>query len=382
MQGLAREVWYRLVQSSNGHPHEGTTEDFVLLEPNASIAQFTHAVHAANSEVLDRIARTQLRVYENATSFDNRSAGGGTVERLNPTTRLGSLGSEQNILLVAVPERPVIQAPAIFVDTTAMISFSFGEIDPITPGTLPPIEDLCHPFCFEYVEDEEVEFAYENVPANIPEETSGNGERTLRRPVITLPYRFLHDAGIYNTSGKHDVVLFIRDRCLWEIKFITHDVIEKGNVGYIQGHPGTGKSITALITATALCRDEKWNVLWIHAKYQSSGELFQLRCLRLRPDNTIGKLTLPWTDCDRLVESFKVDGKMLLIIDGVNRGSVIWQNLVRPGLAWFDADQEKRRVIFLSSQGFDTDIKDQDEGQIPSRFFRHGVDLIGVSGLV
>ena len=60
----------------------------------------------------------------------------------------------------------------------------------------------------------------------------------------------------------------------------------------------------------------------------ASGEPHRLECLRLKPDKAVGKLVTNWTQCERLIESFQDDGKKLLIIDGVNKGSRIWQALI------------------------------------------------------
>ena len=345
-------VWYRLVSSHNGELFINTSEHTVSVTVPARVDGFLRAVKSAFDEdgYLKGIPVALLRVYREQNAF---SSGETPLVSSSPVHQLGK--STSTPLIVAVPSIAPEGQPV----TSVRQSFNFIETEPI-PVTVSHIGSLSHPFCVEFADNEKCLFAYDSVPDVIPE---------AARPEIVLPYRFVDDAGISSSSGARDVVLFVRDRCFWQMKFITYDVIGKGKIGFIQGHPGTGKSITMLTTAAALCRDEKWNILWIHVT-----ELEELYCLRLKSDGTVDKLKTSTDHCGDLINSFVCDGKKLLIIDGVDQDSGHWETLIKPGRKWFRADEKNRRVIFLSSQEFHIDIKDQDRNRTLNRIFKQALD--------
>ena len=277
-------------------------------------------------------------------------------------------------LRTSVRKGALLSQPMPPVTPSIRESLSFTPTDPIS-STLPSLSTLSHPSCETFADDKSQLFAYEDAPNISWNRTSGKSGRAKSkqrsaRIEVVLPHRFLEDAGIADPRNKSDVVLFVRDRCFWQIKFIKHDVIKEGVAGYIQGHPGTGKSTTALTAAAALCRDEGWDVLWIHVISQQEGRVLEVICLRMRPDNTVQKLRTTPAMCTRLIESLETQNKCLLVLDGVNRDISHWDMLTRPGLVWFKTDQANRRFLCLSSQGFDPDIKDQDANYIPTRIFR------------
>ena len=328
-------VWYKLVNKSDGTAYRFTPVTCICVDALIDGVSFRDAVHAQESVMLNQFAPAQLRIYKNASAFMPMK------QMLRLGRPLRSAGKSRNQpLIVGVPNPWQLE-------TSAGESFSYPSTY-ILPETIPSLEALYHPFCVEYADKSSSLYAYEKVPENIPKETFTE---------VVLPYHFLADAGIYNSPVKRDVVLFLRDRSLWEIKFIIHDIIEKGREGYIQGPPGTGMSITALTAAAALCRDQNWNVLWMHAVYKPNGELVEIACLHLKPDCTVGKLTISPDKCIQLIKSFDSYSQCLLIIDGVNNDESSWVTLRRPALDWFRAYSMYRRVILLTSPGH-INIKD------------------------
>lgn len=329
-------VWYKLVNEGDGTAYRFTPLTSIRVGTRIDVDLFRDAVHAQKNLILNQFDSPQLTVYEDESTFRQRRE-----QPLPSDWPLRSLGKSRNQpLIVAVPN------PWRLV-TSAGESFSYPSTY-ILPETIPSLDALYHPFCAEYADKNSSLYAYEKVSGTIPKGTFTE---------VVLPYHFLADAGIYNSPVKRDVVLFLRDRSLWEIKFIIHDVIEKGCEGYIQGPSGTGVSITALMTAAALCRDQNWNVLWIHAVYKPDGELVEIACLHLKPDCTVGKLTISPDKCIQLIWSFTSYSKCLLIIDGVNKDESSWITLRRPALDWFRAYPRYRRVILLTSPVY-INIKD------------------------
>jgi len=102
-------VWFLLLESTTGLPYKGTTADKVAASSPADIADFREAViekfNKQKSAVLTGIASSQLLVYKNKAAFDKRNAAvdEGKEEPLDPTESLGSLGSKEDMLVVAVP---------------------------------------------------------------------------------------------------------------------------------------------------------------------------------------------------------------------------------------------------------------------------------------
>ena len=154
---------------------------------------------------------------------------------------------------------------------------------------------------------------------------------------------------------------FVGDPRLWEVRYITHDGLEDGFVGYIQGPP-----VTALTTAAGLCR--QWNYLSIHARFRVIWRFSGLLCLQGKPGYARWEVKSSSDNCESLIGDFGNDRKSLLVIAGVREGEFFWDKMVKPGIDWFLKDRENRRVVFLASEGFDTDIKDQDNNDIPTRF--------------
>ena len=68
------KIWFHLYDSANGVPYMGTTADYVTLPPSAVIDQFRDAVKAECSNKLSSIHASDLLVFKNKQSFDQRDA--------------------------------------------------------------------------------------------------------------------------------------------------------------------------------------------------------------------------------------------------------------------------------------------------------------------
>ena len=95
-------VWFLLLDSATGESYKKTTADYVSLAPGYVVAQFRDAVmekfDKQKSSVLTGFASSQLAVYKNKAAFVD-----GKEEPLDPTKTLGLLGSNVDMLVVAVP---------------------------------------------------------------------------------------------------------------------------------------------------------------------------------------------------------------------------------------------------------------------------------------
>ena len=244
------------------------------------------------------------------------------------------------------------------------------------PPTIPHISQLSHSVCEEYTEKPDKEKSNSNPTSGLDLGDSYAITPALEgaRPVshVELAYQFVEDAGINNPRRKeNNLVFYLRDRCFWQMKFIQHNVIKEGAVGFIQGHPGTGKSTTALVTVAALCRDERWNVLWVHAHYSfGSTRPLHLLCLHMSPGGTVAKFNpIVPEQLEQLTHSLTKSGqttettKTLLVLDGIRQDAGNEQTMLTVGMRWFWGDKPNRRYLCISSQGFSLRDRDEDSSQ-------------------
>ena len=69
------KIWFHLYDSANGLPYKGTTADKVSVPPGSDITDFRDAVKAEYSDShLQGISSSDLLVFQNKQSFDNRDA--------------------------------------------------------------------------------------------------------------------------------------------------------------------------------------------------------------------------------------------------------------------------------------------------------------------
>ena len=92
-QALERYVWFRFV-TENGEPYKRSKYDRVKASPNDKIIDFRDKVHAAKSDFLGGIDRSQLTVRE----------AGGANDLDEDTVTVGERGTTKaNALVVVVP---------------------------------------------------------------------------------------------------------------------------------------------------------------------------------------------------------------------------------------------------------------------------------------
>ena len=104
------KFWFLLLDSATGQPYKGTTADFVSLPPGAVVAEFRDAVLSKNSNKLASVDASDLLIYRNIAAFDRRNNDAANKEEkeepLDPTQSVDGLGSQEDMLVVAVPPPP------------------------------------------------------------------------------------------------------------------------------------------------------------------------------------------------------------------------------------------------------------------------------------
>jgi len=211
-------VWFVLLDSATGEPYKGTSASSILLSSLAVavVDQFRKAVKAEydNPNYLKDIPSGALLVYKNKAEFDKRNieVAAERGKPLDPTEFLGARGSKEDMLVVVVD-----------VTTGPFPEFTFGRY----PKNLPTFDRLIalvDPEKFVTLEKEAFE---------------GSG---IGRIVQVID-------SVYETT---DMVMYLRDRCREQVRFIKQHIEIGGGVGLIIGQPGTGKSVTAYMTALVL----------------------------------------------------------------------------------------------------------------------------------
>jgi len=188
--------------------------------------------------------------------------------------------------------------------------------------------------------------------------------------LIRLPHGLLRSAGLGLVNGP-DTLLYIRPRCLTQIVFMCRDVMEHGFVGHIFGQPGAGKSSTALFVATRLAKEKKCSVLWAHLNVGKPDNAWQ--CICMRPDGTMSTCAgLTDRQMARLLKKFgrseDESSKLhVVMLDGIKFDG---DTSEVPARSWFLANQSKRRLILISSDGADMGLSGRQRAEDEIRIFR------------
>ena len=99
-----RGVWYQLVGLTNEEPLGGSNIDRVTINTNAFVFEVRDAIYMKHSRLFERVAISQLHLYENRSSFNKRIIIGERRAPLSPTTQVGSWGeSMESPIIVFVP---------------------------------------------------------------------------------------------------------------------------------------------------------------------------------------------------------------------------------------------------------------------------------------
>ena len=163
---------------------------------------------------------------------------------------------------------------------------------------------------------------------------------------LSVPAWLLVCSGLRRSdSVNEEVLLYIRKSCRDHISFILETVIERRLIGYIHGQPGTGKSMTTLVTACFLAAKQGWNVLWLHLAPDGG----KSKCIRITTDGVVRTALVAPNQIENVLSDFTAPGndRCLFIVDGVTLADPV-KGL---GIDWVNSNSHDRRLIRVSSMG-------------------------------
>ena len=181
---------------------------------------------------------------------------------------------------------------------------------------------------------------------------------------ITLKSEWLNGSGIGKfiaDEGQNqrvvDTLLYIRQVCLDQMKFMTDLVLKKCAIGLINGQPGTGKSITAYLKALMFAVHCNIVILWVHIAKTSHG-VTSFQCVLMR-GNTVSSFPVM---CKESVSTLilsnwtVVDDKAqrILFLDGfvsseTQQPSSPISRVADAAKAWYEHNRELHGLFVLSS---------------------------------
>ena len=105
----SRLVYYVLLDSATGEPYKNTSEDFITLSSGSLVGHFRDTVLLKNPKKLSSVDASDLIVYKNKRSFENRNAAVGDenekpLKASFPLDGLGETDEDDKILVVVVPQ--------------------------------------------------------------------------------------------------------------------------------------------------------------------------------------------------------------------------------------------------------------------------------------
>ncbi|OQR92669.1 crinkler (CRN) family protein, partial [Thraustotheca clavata] len=141
------------------------------------------------------------------------------------------------------------------------------------------------------------------------------------------------------------LTLYCRPAFHKQFEFLYDAVLNKGQIGYILGPPGTGKSTTAMAFALTVDRSE-WLIIWLHVEKDEHP-----RCVCLIDNEKKSRVVQMKKIEEEILNNvchFGPNKKQLLIIDGVVAATE-FSELTRSVRHWFNDDCENRRLAFVCS---------------------------------
>ncbi|TMW56461.1 hypothetical protein Poli38472_006471 [Pythium oligandrum] len=145
--------------------------------------------------------------------------------------------------------------------------------------------------------------------------------------------------------GQHDLILYLREAVHWVFAYLQEDVLLTGDIGYISGPAGTGKSCAAVAFAVGRVNQSEWVVTWIHLVL--GGFPIAVR-LESNVKKTLEVRFDEYLRLDDILElGFEGVGstkKHLLFVDNVTETN---DTLMRACVGWARNDKN-RRLVFVS----------------------------------
>jgi len=185
---------------------------------------------------------------------------------------------------------------------------------------------------------------------------------------MRIPHYMFEGSGLHKTVVKgNDLVLFNRDACKEQIKFIMESVIEIGHNGFIRGQPGTGKSTTTFFTVCPL-RFE-YDIVWINMGTDGWVHVVTMQEDIMRKTEIRGDDFAFCWNSDVLDDPHRRTRKIILVLDSFNIANDKHRQHVCEGEKWRAKDSSNRRLIAVSSMAKSA----RKDCMIPRGFEWHGV---------
>ncbi|EKX33922.1 hypothetical protein GUITHDRAFT_119905 [Guillardia theta CCMP2712] len=186
---------------------------------------------------------------------------------------------------------------------------------------------------------------------------------------IRFPAQYLKLAGV----GEHlaekendsmDAMVYCRQAVQEQMKFMQEAVMKRGCFGWVNGSPGTGKSLTALAFCLGL-NSSAWNVCWLHLS------MFNLPEGLLRNEQGVRAVKLlRYSDEDMLsglgLNEFNRPG--LIILDGY-RKTERYELLIELLSDWRNQDKSMRRLLVVTSMSGNIKIQGGEDTRLGMEFF-------------
>ena len=168
--------------------------------------------------------------------------------------------------------------------------------------------------------------------------------------LIFLDREFIANSGLSSFDGSAPaMVLFLRNSCHDQMRFIKREVLENRNIGFISGSPGTGKSVITYFYSALISQDSNYTIVWICLSNSDSQSGYSLLWVVLK-----GGIKYTMTSGDYAFKSLlwnvlsNLKGMVLIIIDGYRfDAGAIYNHLF---LLSRD-DSLNLRFLFVSSMG-------------------------------
>jgi len=215
----SREVWYKLVNASNGEPLSGTKVDAISIRPNALMYEVRDAIYKRHPLRLKHIETTDLTIHENESIFEMFDESEERAAR-SPGSLIGNLGMyEESPIIVVVPSE----------------EYMHGVLSANALRPVPSVENVVAP---KFIERFSYSCRWEGSFFELPPEIACS--------VFNINYR----------------IVLHRRRAVDEL----YDELKHGDRFLVRGPPGSGKSTTMF--AFAISRASEYAeeaILWIVA---------------------------------------------------------------------------------------------------------------------
>ena len=186
----------------------------------------------------------------------------------------------------------------------------------------------------------------------IPALSFENGET-----MITLSEEFLENSGVglfHIADGEKTYCrtsLYLRSLCLDQIAIIRDRILPQGNLGFIHGPPGTGKSIITYFFMASMSRKNGWRVVWVHFRKEYNSVSPYMDCVIFSEGN---KYSFE-ANAQSLRELFSAmsritNQRVTVVLDGFSRIDRIY-NIYEAARTWRQSNKENGRIICITSHG-------------------------------